>query len=235
MTQAEDLYRLQEVDLNILQRQKRLDEIKALMADNQAVQAANDNLNQIRAVLTPLQKRARQLEQEIQTNTNKIQQTDETLYSGRVRNPKEMQDMQQEIASLKKRNSELEDILLETMMQVDETEAQEDAAEAVLQTATQAHEEANVHLIQEQTELRKERAEWIHVREQMLPAIDAEALKIYNTIRPRKNNQPVALLVNRSCSACRVELDMAVANEVRKAQKITYCTSCGRILAYKSG
>ncbi|MBL8116539.1 MAG: hypothetical protein JNJ78_03345, partial [Anaerolineae bacterium] len=47
MTQAEDLYRLQEVDLNILQRQKRLDEIKALMADNQAVQAANDNLNQI--------------------------------------------------------------------------------------------------------------------------------------------------------------------------------------------
>jgi predicted nucleic acid-binding Zn-ribbon protein len=51
--------------------------------------------------LTPLQSRARNLELEIQSTSEKIRLTDQQLYSGKVRNPKELQEMQQEIQSLK--------------------------------------------------------------------------------------------------------------------------------------
>jgi predicted nucleic acid-binding Zn-ribbon protein len=87
----------------------------------------------------------------------------------------------------------------------------------------------------EQSNLQKEVEQLQQKRKALLPPISPEILKVYNTLRLRKNNQPVALLIGGSCSVCRVEQDMAVTAEVRKGQKLTYCVSCGRILVYKSG
>src|SRR3954447_17395833 len=123
MIQASELYRLQEIDLSVHQHHKRLEEIAAQLADNKALTEAQQKVTSDQQVLAPRQTKVRKLEQEIQTNTAKLRQTDENLYSGRVRNPKELQDMQQEIQSLKKRNQELEDVLLETMMSVDTADA----------------------------------------------------------------------------------------------------------------
>src|SRR5690349_11413307 len=104
MTQADALYHLQEIDLQITQAQKRLTEIATALADNQVLNDAQNQVQAAQTTLTPLQTKARNLELDIQSNTEKIRVTDEHLYSGRVRNPKELQDMQQEIQSLKNRN-----------------------------------------------------------------------------------------------------------------------------------
>jgi len=235
MIQASELYRLQEIDLNVHQHHKRLEEITAQLADNKALTEAQEQVTRDQQTLTPLQNTVRKLEQEIQSNTAKARETDETLYSGRVRNPKELQDMQQEIQSLKNRNQELEDILLEAMLNVESAEAELQQKQASLEQLTGDWQSDHQHLLDEQTKLQAEVEKQRQKREGALPPVEPEALKIYNNLRPRKNNQPVALLIGGSCSVCRVEQDMAVIGEVRKGQKITYCVSCGRILAYKSG
>jgi uncharacterized protein len=235
MTQAEALYRLQEIELGIHARQKRLEEIASLLANDTAVVAVQLQVTNTKRILTPLQTKSRNLELEIQTNTSKIKTTDEALYSGRVRNPKELQDMQQEIVSLKKRNLELEDILLETMVTVENTEAELAQHEAALQRIIAEREAANQQLIEERTRVKAEGSALVKSREAILPDITADSLKIYNSLKPRKNNQPMALLVNQSCTACRVEQDLAVIIEARKGQKVVYCSSCGRMLAYGSG
>jgi predicted nucleic acid-binding Zn-ribbon protein len=235
MTQAEALYHLQEIDLIIAQAQKRLNEIAAALSDNKVILEAQAKVNAAQKILAPLQTRLRNLELEIQTNADKIRLTDEQLYSGRVRNPKELQDMQQEIQSLKNRNAELEDILLEIMMSVENADAMLSEKQVTLQQLTTAWEDDHQHLLDEQKKLQGEVSLHQQKREEALPPVMPDSLKAYNTLRPRKNNQPVALLVNGSCSVCRVEQDMAVITEVRKAQKLVYCTSCGRILVYKSG
>jgi predicted nucleic acid-binding Zn-ribbon protein len=235
MIQASELYRLQEIDLNVQQHHKRLEEIAAQLADNKALTEAQQQVTNDQLALTPLQTKVRKLEQEIQTNTAKLYETDETLYSGRVRNPKELQDMQQEIKSLKKRNQELEDVLLETMMSVDVADAALKESSAKLETIRAQFELANKNLIDEQKRLKAEGNALLKSREQLLPSIEATSLKVYNNLKPRKNNQAVAVLINQSCSVCRVQQDMNVIQAVRKGESLTYCSSCGRILIYRTG
>lgn len=234
MTQPEVLYRLQEIELNLIQRQKRVSEITAALTNNQAVISAQAEVAAAENVLNPLQRKTRQLEAEIQANNIKVQQTDEQLYSGRVRNPKELQDLQNEIKSLKKRNSELEDTLLENMMVVEEAESVLAEKQSLLKNTLADGESAHTQLLAEQEKLKAEYAVFQQRRQQVLPEVEPENLKIYNALRPKKNNQPVALLVDESCTACRVEQEMAIVQEVRRGQKLTFCTNCGRILLYRS-
>jgi predicted nucleic acid-binding Zn-ribbon protein len=235
MIQASELYRLQEIDLSVQQHHKRLEEIAAQLADNKALSDAQQQVTNDQQVLAPLQNKVRKLEQEIQSNTTKVKETDETLYSGRVKNPKELQDMQQEIQSLKKRNQELEDVLLETMMQVDTADAALKDSSAKLEIIRAQFELANKSLVDEQKRLKTEGSALLKSREQLLPSIEINTLKVYNNLKSRKNNQAVAVLVNQSCSVCRVQQDMNVIQAVRKGESLTYCSSCGRILIYRSG
>lgn len=235
MIQASELYRLQEIDLSVQQHFKRLEEIAAQLVDNKALTEAQQKVAHDQHALTPLQIKTRKLEQEIQTNTAKLGETDETLYSGRVRNPKELQDMQHEIQSLKKRNQELEDVLLETMMAVDAADSALKESSTQLEIIRAQFELTNKSLIDEQKRLKSEGSALLKSREQLLPIMDASTLKIYNNLRPRKNNQSVAVLINQSCSVCRVQQDLHVIQAVRKGDSLTYCSSCGRILIYRSG
>lgn len=235
MSQPEALFRLQEIELNILAHQKRLKEIAAALGDNQAVTAAQETLRDAQSRLKPLQQRARQIDQEMQTNAEKIRVTNEQLYSGRVRNPKELQDMQNEVAALTRRNAELEEALLETLLAVEEAEASLKTAETHLRETQAAAAGGQADLIEEQRRLQNENRALLQKREAALRDVTPDNLKLYNSMRPRKNNQPVALLVNQSCAFCRVEQDLSIISEARKAQKLTYCLSCGRILVYRSG
>jgi uncharacterized protein len=233
MNQAEALFRLQEIDLSLLHIQKRLIEIETQLSDKRIIDEAQIQVNSAQQMLAPVQKKARALELEIQANVDKIKQTDEQLYSGRVRNPKELQDMQQEIQSLKKRNSELEDTLLETMMDVESAEGLLHQKESDLENLIGKWENDHRQLLDEQGKLKSDYQGLGPKREHALAAVTPESLKEYNTLRPRKNNQPVALLAGESCSVCGVEQNRAIVSEVRKGQKLTYCLSCGRILASK--
>jgi predicted nucleic acid-binding Zn-ribbon protein len=235
ITQAEALYRLQEIDLILVQTQKRLIEIDTALGERGTVTAAEGEVQAAQTHLKPLQTRSRNLEFEIQSNTTKMRQADETLYGGRVRNPKELQDLQNEIQSLKKRNMELEDSLLEFMVEVEAGEATLAARQAALKAALAAWEAEHVHLLDEQAKLKQGQPDVLKRRQQALVDVSPDSLKMYQTLKPRKHNQPVALLVNQSCSFCRVEQDLAIIKDTRAGQKLTTCLSCGRILAYRSG
>ena len=73
-------------------------------------------------MLPPLKTRAHDLELDMSGTLQKATAAEEQLYSGRVKNTKEMRDMQQEIAALRKRHGELEESLLELMMTIDDGE-----------------------------------------------------------------------------------------------------------------
>jgi predicted nucleic acid-binding Zn-ribbon protein len=233
MNQADALYHLQEIDLNLLHIQKRVAEIEAQLADKHILEAAQTETTQAQQILDPIKKKVRALELEIQTNVDKIRQTDEQLYSGRVRNPKELQDMQHEIQAIKKRNTELEDILLETMMDAETAEGTLHEKQTEMERLNGEWESGHQDLLAEQAALKREYHTLRPKREQALTDVTPDSLKEYNTLRPRKNNQPVSRLINESCSVCGVEQNMAIIGEVRKGQKLTHCLSCGRILASK--
>lgn len=234
MSQAEALYRLQEIDLHIIRARKRLHEVNTALGNSEVVQAAQGRVASAHKILTPLQTKARNLDLEMQSTAQKARSTEQHLYSGQVKNPKEMQDMEHEIVSLKKRHGDLENDLLETMMAAEEAEAALKEAEEALTGITQTWESEHQHLIDELRDLGFQVAQLQERRKSALTQIAPDDLKIYDSLRKTKNNQPVAPMSGTSCTLCGVDQTLAVEREARQGQKLVYCANCGRILLYRT-
>jgi uncharacterized protein len=231
MPQAEALYYLQQIDLQILRNRKRLEEIAATLEDNTVVTAAREQVEAAQTVLAPLKTGVRNLELEIETNVQKTRSTEDRLYSGNVKNPKELQDMEQELAALKKRHGQLEDRLLEEMIAVEAAQEELDAREAELTNVTASWESQHSDLLNERAEL-EAKVERLHQqRETALKNVLPESLETYTQMRPKKANQPIAALRNGSCGVCGIEQTKAIEQEVQRGRSFVACLNCGRLLA----
>jgi predicted nucleic acid-binding Zn-ribbon protein len=225
------LYRLQALDLAISQRISRIHAIDTLLSSDERVIQAQRSLEAAEHSLSPIQIRARDLDLEIRTIGEKVKLTDEHLYSGKVKNPKEMTELQEEIASLQRHQSTLEDELLETLVQVDDGKAAVNEALAVLETAKSAQANSRSELLTEKEQLETELVGLEAQREKGASAIDAASLQTYEALRPRKRGQAVALLKGESCALCNIEQTSVIVQQVWQGKMLVYCASCGRILA----
>jgi hypothetical protein len=230
VSQATLLYRLQTLDLTLAKRKARLAEIAAILSQDESVAQAHRRLDTANQELKPWQTRTRDLDLEIKSVAQKIQATDGALYSGKG-SPKEFQDMQEEIASLKRHQSQLEDAMLEAMMHTDEGQAAVAEAQRALDQAKAMWAGSQVDLLAEQQRLEQGAAGLEAQRQQAASAIEASALAKYEAMRIRRRGQAVARLEGDSCATCGVEQTSMIAQQVRQGAELVYCNSCGRILA----
>lgn len=163
---------------------------------------------------------------------DKAGETEANLYSGNVKNPKEMTEMQQEIDALRRRGDELEETLLTTMESVEAAESQLAEAEANLKTVMAAVKAEKQELFEEWDRVKAEINDLKVERERVAEKITPENLKLYDEMRRRKNNQPISKLTDDSCTLCGVEQTMQIARDVRMGTKLVNCINCGRILVY---
>lgn len=231
MSQAKTLYQLQKIDLEIRNHQKRLQEIEAILANDEATHAAQAGVDAATRALAPLRTRQRDLELETRANEDKSKSSEQQLYSGAIKNTKEMQDMQQEIVSLKKRHDELETMILETMMQVEEAEAALATAEAHMAEVAAARGDEHRQLLEERGQLEQRLDQLREERPQVLREITPENRKLYDTMKVRKHNQPVAVLeADNTCSICGVVQTITIVREVAHDSTLVHCSNCERIL-----
>ena len=99
MSRPLNLYRLQQVDSRIDQANARLKEIETLLADNANLRKAKSLAARTEKNLAAAQKEQGQAETKVKDQRIKIEQTEATLYGGTVRNPKELQDLQNEVGA----------------------------------------------------------------------------------------------------------------------------------------
>ncbi|MFQ3566911.1 MAG: hypothetical protein SNJ59_07910 [Aggregatilineales bacterium] len=225
------LYKLQQVDLALAQRQARINEIDAIIQADQRLHEAGQALEQAQAAVKPLQAQSRALELEIQALVEKIAVTNETLYSGRIKNPKEMTEMQAEIAALGRRRSQLEDEQLEILLRLDGALERCAEAEQALAAANAAQAGEHGALLEERAALTAECARLSEERSRAASAIDRADLERYEALRRRKGGRAVALLHESSCDTCGVEQTTVNAQLARQGKALVFCESCGRILA----
>ncbi len=234
MKQPALLYRLQKIDLALKAGAARLDEIEAALRSNKAIQDAESAVQKAKDFLTPWQTRTADLDLEINGITEKAKSTEEKLYSGSISNTKELQDMQDEIASLKRRRAKLEDRMLEAMIEVEGAEEKLARAERALKDVRVQVAEENQALVEEQAELEEKRARLKHQRQEVIDEIAPENLKTYRHLMPRRHGHPVAVIDSGGvCTSCGIRLTQSVLEQVRDGGELTLCTNCGRILAFE--
>ena len=230
MNQTFKLYRLQQIDSQLDRAHARLQEIKAALDEHETLRQAEQRAKEASDRLQAEQKLLRRAEENAQEQRVKIEQTEATLYSGKVRNPKELQDLQNESAALKRYRSVLEDRQLEAMITVEEAEAVQQAALNELEAVRAQYERQRSELTNEQTGLLKDVSRMESEREAATSSLSTEELSLYNQLRQQRRGIAVAKVTDNACSACGSTLNATLLNAARSPNQITRCSSCGRIL-----
>jgi predicted nucleic acid-binding Zn-ribbon protein len=230
MSLSSTLYRLQQTDTHLDQSRQRLQIIAQTLEQNDAIRQATALEEQAQAHLQAVRKAQRQAEEAVQSQNIKIELTESSLYGGKVRNPKELQDLQSESASLKRYLETLEERLLETMLAFEDAEAKLKVAEQALQETIARVSEQHAGLKGEQTALKQDVERLEVERQAILSSVSPNELTLYERLRQQRRGVAVAKISNRACGACGSTLNTAVGQAAASANQLAHCPTCGRIL-----
>lgn len=232
MNPALQLYQMQQIEQEASQATSRLEAIATALADDAEMQRAEARCQAARDELKPLRARLLDLELETAGNEEKIRITGEQLYSGAVKSPREMQDMQLEVAALSRRNGDLETWSLETMLSIEEADGQLAEAEGSLAALVERRGVEHREFLQERKTLQDRLPQLEARRLQALGQISPELQKQYFALKPLKGVKPVARMEGNSCTLCGVAQTLTAEREVRLGRRLVTCANCGRILVH---
>lgn len=230
MSQTLSLYRLQQTDTAIERILARLEEIEATLSDDSTLRAARAQAEEREQERRNAERRLRQAEQAVEEQRIKIEQAEASLYSGAVRNPKELQDLQNDLAALQRHLSTLENHQLEAMIALESAENVSREAQQAFQITQAERETFLTTLKEEQTRLQKELEKYRAERQAIVVNLSAANLELYQQLRQSRRGVAVASIAESACSACGAALPPAIQQAARSSSQITRCPSCGRIL-----
>jgi uncharacterized protein len=230
MSQAFHLAQLQKVDTQLDQIQNRLNEIDRIIKTNQTLQQAEAELKTARDRMLETQRALGKAEDAVQSQRIKIETSESSLYGGKIRSPKELQDLQSDIVSLKKHLATLEDQQLDNMLSLEQAEESQKKADQRM-TAVQAEfTSQSASLIGEQGMLQKTQERLQVERQAVLPQIEAENIVTYNRLREQKRGIAVSQVEDGACKGCGSTLRPAEIQAARSPSQLVRCSTCGRIL-----
>jgi len=183
-----------------------------------------------RAALTANQRDRKKLEGDIQLHEQKLSKLRDQMSAAKTN--EQYKAFQHEIAYIEAEIRKAEDKILELMEQAEPLDKNVKAAETALKVEqkdveaekTRARERTSV----DQKELAEQRGERQTVAGQMDPKFYAE----YERVRKKTKNTPIADATEGRCSACQIALRPQFFQDLRRADRVMFCESCGRILTY---
>ena len=229
MTRGETLYRLQQLDSERDAKRDRLAEIEAVLKDDSALREARQAVEKAEKQVLKWQTKQRDLELEIESLADKTSESEKRLYSGKVKNPKELSDLQAEVASLKTRRQRLEDTLLEAMLEREDAEKTRDEAQTHLEEVESIWAARQADLKVERETLQRRIGEIEEERRAIVSRLDAGLLATYERLRQTEGGQAVARIENDVCTGCRVSISPSAEWKLRQGE-LVHCDTCGRIL-----
>jgi len=230
MSQSSKLYRLQIIDSQLDENRLRLEELEKLLNDQTELRKAEEISKEAETKLAEEQKKLRLAELNVKDQRIKIEQNEATLYSGKVRNPKELQDIQNEVASAKRYLDILEDRQLELMVTEEETEAAVEQIHAELLNVQARNAEQQAHLLAEKTSSLQNQERLDVERKAASNALTADEMDLYTQLRKNRRGIAVAKVIDRTCSACGTMLTPALVQSANSPTQLVRCSTCGRIL-----
>jgi hypothetical protein len=172
----------------------------------------------------------KQAENNVQTQLIKIEQTQSSLYGGKSHSPKELQELQNDVAALKRYLVILEDRQIDAMQESETAEANQLSAQAELKTVLDKRAELGKGLQKEQGTLKNDLERFFVERNAAAGAIPAAELELYDRLRLQRRGVAVAVISDNSCEACGSTLSLAQIQSARSSDQMALCPSCGRIL-----
>ncbi len=217
--------------MRLVERERELrDEIErleSLLASDPSVVHAEEALSEARGRRDEIQLRLRESDRERESHRTRLRSREKELMSGRIRNPTELIQLNQEVQHLKASFADEEEAELRLM------EEGELAEQAVLE-ADERLQEARTRSANDEPALRRDleslQSELATVKtdsEAAWAQVPAAAQRAYLRVRA---HPPVAEVDRNQCQACHVTVTSSGMQVLRKGDEIVQCDNCGRIL-----
>jgi uncharacterized protein len=212
-------------------RGRSLPEVAAVEAAEEAERRFSADVVRAQTEVSDLGREVQRMEADVETVRARETKDQRLLDSGSV-SPKELTNLQHELDSLKRRQSDLEDQELELMERLEVAESALAVAQQGLEQARADRERAEQLRDDALADIADQTKRHEATRNEVAAGLSAPLLTLYDRIRTQTGTTGAALLKARSCQGCRIEFYGSQLAAVRNADphEVVRCENCGRIL-----
>jgi len=229
---VEQLVNLQAIDIEIDKLQKEITQIPRIINNleedfEQHKKHTEDLKKELNAV--QVDKKNKEIELESKNSATKKHQTE--LYA--VKDNKAYTTLQNEINTLKKTASGIEDEILQMLDTIDDLNHKLKEGRQHLQKQEEMMKDEikklgdREKILSEALSVKKEE------REKAIAGIPPTVLKQYEQVRKKKQGLAIVEIKHNTCGGCHMNLTLQLVNEVRKGRELVCCENCLRILYLK--
>lgn len=223
------LIRLQNVDTGLNATLSLLDAVPVrLEAIDHQIKATAEIVAHAKEKLSENQKMRRDRESEvkdIKAHTAKFKRQ-----LNDVKTNKEYAALQKEIADTELKADKIEEEIINAMIAADDIEREIRTA-----NSRQAEEKGRIEkdreaILLEQKELEARKAAFLAEREEIVPEIPPDQIKLYDRICKRSKGVALSPVTDDFCSICQMRVRPQMLNELLGRNALITCEACGRIL-----
>ena len=204
-----------------------IERLETLLSANPDVKSAEEALAEAKAQKQRLELTLRESDRERETHRSRLRMRERELMSGRIRNPTELLQMNQEVEHMRASFVQEEEAQLHLM-------EEEAAAEEVVREASANLDDARTRFAGDEPGLRRE----LEALQAELASVKADSESAWSQVAPpfqsaflRIRAHPAVAEVDRNqCLECHVTVTSSGMQGLRKGEQVVQCENCGRIL-----
>jgi len=227
-----DLQALDSALDRLAHRRRSLPEHAELERLDARLASLRDDIVRIETEASDLAREERRIEADVEVVRNRMTKDRQRLDTGAVSSPRELENLQHELTSLGRRQSDLEDQELEVMERRETVEARQaelvserDGLTGERDAAVQRRDTAYADI---DAEAEKTRAE----RDGLSAGLPADLLGLYEKLRASSGGVGAAPLARGRCEGCHLSLSPVDLSRIKSApeDEVLRCEECRRIL-----
>jgi uncharacterized protein len=212
-------------------RRRSLPEVAQLAQVQSRAGELRDGIVMADTDLGDLDREQSRAERDVEQVRTRIDRDRGRLDSGQVGAARELENLQSEIQSLLRRQSDLEEVVLDAMERREAAQSRRDALAAEQETLAQQEADLIAKRDAALEEIGEQAAKASTARAAVASDVPPDVLKLYDKLREQQGVGAAALRRGR-CEGCHLSLNTVDLNRIRAAapDEVIRCEECRRIL-----
>lgn len=230
MSDLQLLDQLQAIDLLVEAKNTALQQIESTLGETGELATARAQVDSLRGLLHDQEQRLRELEWDVDEINRHVSAEQKLLFSGSVKNPKELEGLQKDLKQRETKRSQVEDRELQLLADIETTQDEVQRAQNELKRVTESWEDRQRQLSGQQSSVSEELEALRLSRVKIVASLEPTNISLYERLRREKRGRAVAHVERSTCQGCRIALPMGVVQRARAGREFVFCPSCGRLL-----
>jgi predicted nucleic acid-binding Zn-ribbon protein len=227
-----DLQALDSALDRLAHRRRTLPELAEIDKLEAQVEALRDDTVRAETEVSDLAREQKKFEDDIEQVRTRRARDEKHLNSGAVTDPRQLEELQHEVATLNTRQSDLEDAELEVMERAETAQATLDAIVAERSRLLASRDDAAIARDKAFAEIDDEIGRTTAERGELAATFPADLLALYERLRAEHGGVGAGAIERGRCGGCRLDLMQNEKADVRAAavDDVLRHEECGRIM-----